>query len=72
MRTIGKAGYPGVEAHASMLTALMDGNTIAIPDYARGFDVLQLLMVGLVLCVWAVSAAGWPRVVALSAAVFLI
>ena len=41
--------YPGVEAHASMLTALMDGSTIAIPDYARGFDVLQLLVVGLVL-----------------------
>ncbi|KJA12290.1 guanylate cyclase [Acidovorax temperans] len=43
------AVYPGVEAHASMLTALMDGNTLAIPDYARGFDVLQLLVVGLVL-----------------------
>ena len=41
--------YPGVEAHANMLSALMDGNAIAIPDYARGFDVLQLLCVGLVL-----------------------
>ena len=40
-----RPGRPGVsrrEAHASMLTALMDGSTIAIPDYARGFDVLQL------------------------------
>ncbi|MCZ8092133.1 MAG: adenylate/guanylate cyclase domain-containing protein [Acidovorax sp.] len=41
--------YPGVEAHANMLSALMDGNAIAIPDYARGFDVLQLVCAGLVL-----------------------
>jgi adenylate cyclase len=41
--------YPGVEAHANMLSALMDGNAIATPDYARGFDVFQLVCAGLVL-----------------------
>jgi adenylate cyclase len=41
--------YPGVEAHANMLSALMDGNVIAIPDYAGGFDVAQLLVAAVVL-----------------------
>ena len=62
--------YPGVEAHASMLTALMDGSTIAIPDYARGFDVLQLLMVGLVLAFGLSVLPAGPALL-LSAAVFL-
>ena len=61
--------YPGVEAHASMLTALMDGSTIAIPDYARGFDVLQLLMVGLVLAFGLSVLPAGPALL-LSAAVF--
>ncbi|HRL53569.1 MAG TPA: CHASE2 domain-containing protein, partial [Acidovorax temperans] len=62
--------YPGVEAHASMLTALMDGSTIAIPDYARGFDVLQLLIVGLVLAFGLSVLPAGPALL-LSAAVFL-
>lgn len=62
--------YPGVEAHASMLTALMDGSAIAIPDYARGFDVLQLLMVGLVLAFGLSVLPAGPALL-LSAAVFL-
>ncbi|WP_288482163.1 adenylate/guanylate cyclase domain-containing protein [uncultured Acidovorax sp.] len=62
--------YPGVEAHASMLTALMDGSAIAIPDYARGFDVLQLLMVGLVLALGLSVLPAGPALL-LSAAVFL-
>ena len=62
--------YPGVEAHASMLTALMDGSTLAIPDYARGFDVLQLLMVGLVLAFGLSVLPAGPALL-LSAAVFL-
>ena len=62
--------YPGVEAHASMLTALMDGSTIAIPDYARGFDVLQLLMVGLVLAFGLSVLPAGPALL-LSAAVLI-
>lgn len=62
--------YPGVEAHASMLTALMDGSAIAIPDYARGFDVLQLLMVGLVLAFGLSVLPAGPALL-LSAVVFL-
>lgn len=62
--------YPGVEAHASMLTALMDGSAIAIPDYARGFDVLQLLIVGLVLAFGLSVLPAGPALL-LSAAVFL-
>lgn len=62
--------YPGVEAHASMLTALIDGSTIAIPDYARGFDVLQLLMVGLVLAFGLSVLPAGPALL-LSAAVLI-
>lgn len=62
--------YPGVEAHASMLTALMDGSTIAIPDYARGFDILQLLVVGLVLALGLSVLPAGPALL-LSAAVLI-
>jgi adenylate cyclase len=34
-----------------MLSALMDGNTIVIPDYVYGFDVLQLVGAGLTLAI---------------------
>lgn len=47
--------YPGVETHANLLTGLMDGRMIAVPDYAAGYEVVVLVVVGLVL------ALGLPR-----------
>ena len=41
--------YPGVEVHASMLSGLLDGAIKVRPDYAAGFEALQLLVVGLAL-----------------------
>ncbi|MFY3385388.1 CHASE2 domain-containing protein [Paracidovorax sp. MALMAid1276] len=41
--------YPGVETHANVLSALLDGKNIVRPDYAVGFDALQLLCAGLML-----------------------
>ena len=41
--------YPGVEVHASMLSGLLDGAIKVRPDYAAGFEVLQLLVVGFAL-----------------------
>ena len=41
--------YPGVEVHASLLSGLLDGSIKVRPDYAAGFEVLQLLLVGLAL-----------------------
>lgn len=43
--------YPGVETHANVLSALLDGKNIVRPDYAVGFDALQLLCAGLLLAV---------------------
>ncbi|MFN4117859.1 CHASE2 domain-containing protein [Acidovorax sp.] len=43
--------YPGVETHANVLSALLDGKNIVRPDYAVGFDALQLLFTGLLLAV---------------------
>lgn len=45
---VGRA-YPGVETHANMLSAFLDGKSIVRPDYALGFDAAQLLSAGLLL-----------------------
>ena len=47
---VGRA-YPGVETHANMLSAFLDGRSIVRPDYAVGFDAAQLLATGLLLAV---------------------
>jgi len=41
--------YPGVEAHANVISGLLDGNTLVRPDYAIGYDVVILLLAGLAL-----------------------
>lgn len=45
---VGKA-YPGVETHANMLSAFLDGKSIVRPDYALGLDAAQLIGTGLLL-----------------------
>ncbi len=39
--------YPGVETHANLLSSMLDGKTIVVPDYALGVEVAYLLLVGL-------------------------
>lgn len=39
--------YPGVEAHANVISGLLDGKTFVRPDYAVGYDVIVLLLAGL-------------------------
>lgn len=39
------AVYPGVEVHASVLSGLLDGRGPLAPDWARGYEVAQLLAV---------------------------
>jgi adenylate cyclase len=41
--------YPGVEAHANMISGLLDGKLLVRPDYAVGYDVVILLLLGGVL-----------------------
>ncbi|WP_341909212.1 adenylate/guanylate cyclase domain-containing protein [Polaromonas sp. YR568] len=41
--------YPGVETHANVISGLLDGKTLVRPDYAMGFELVVLLLSGLVL-----------------------
>src|SRR5690606_33077556 len=34
--------YPGVEAHANVLSGFLDGKALYRPDYAVAFDVVQI------------------------------
>lgn len=45
---VGQA-YPGVETHANVLAALLDGQSIYKPDYAMGYEVTLLLLISLLL-----------------------
>lgn len=45
---VGQA-YPGVEVHANLLSAMLDGRLPVRPDYAVGYDIVVLLGVGLLL-----------------------
>lgn len=63
--------YPGVETHANLISGLLDGNLLQIPDYALGYEVLILMVSGLVLAVWLPLLTA-VRAVALSVAVLAI
>ncbi len=45
---VGRA-YPGVETHANMLSAFLDGKSIVRPDYVLGLDAAQLIGTGVLL-----------------------
>ncbi|MDR3454489.1 MAG: adenylate/guanylate cyclase domain-containing protein [Rhodoferax sp.] len=60
--------YPGVETHANLLSSLLDGKTLVRPDYAAGFEVVLLLLTGLLLA-FALPLLSAPRAVLLSVAV---
>lgn len=64
---VGRA-YPGVETHANVLSAFLDGKSIVRPDYSIGFDVLQVLCAGLLLAM-VLPLLSAARAVLLSAAV---
>jgi adenylate cyclase len=60
--------YPGVEVHANMISGLLDGRVYVRPDYALGFEVVILILAGLMLAV-ALPLLSAPKAVALSIAV---
>ncbi|MBP0598551.1 adenylate/guanylate cyclase domain-containing protein [Herbaspirillum sp. LeCh32-8] len=41
--------YPGVEVHANLIASIIDGDFKARPEFAVGFDLLQVLFIGLLL-----------------------
>lgn len=43
--------YPGVEVHATLLSAMLDGRFIHVPDYARGYALVTVLLASLALLV---------------------
>ncbi len=52
--------FPGVEVQANMVAGMIEGRTITRPDYALGFDLFQLLVLGLALLIFlpSLSAIG--------------
>ena len=43
------AEYPGVEVHANLIKSMLDGRFKARPDYALAFELVQILLFGLLL-----------------------
>ncbi len=64
-------GFPGVEAHANVVSGLLDGKELYKPDYAVGYDVLLLVLVGLTLA-FALPLLSAARAMVLSACVLLL
>ncbi len=60
--------YAGVETHANVISGMLDGKTLVKPDYAVGYEVLLLLVSGLLLA-FALPVLSAPKAVALSLAV---
>jgi adenylate cyclase len=60
------AAFPGVEVHANIVSGLLDHRLLAVPDYAPGYEVLTVLVAGLVL-VFGLSLLSAPRAVLLGA-----
>lgn len=63
--------YPGVEVHANVISGLLDGRLYVRPDYAVGFEVVTLVMAGLILAL-ALPLLSAPRAVVLSLVVILV
>ena len=63
--------YPGVEAHANVISGLLDGKVLVKPDYAIGYEVLMLVLAGLVLA-FALPIVSATRAVILSVVVITV
>jgi adenylate cyclase len=60
--------YPGVEVHANVISGLLEGRVTVKPDYALGFEVVILILAGVLLAL-ALPVLSATRAVALSLAV---
>ena len=60
--------YPGVETHANVISGLLDGKVFVKPDYAVGFEVVVLILSGMLLAI-ALPLLSAPKAVATSAVV---
>ncbi len=62
--------FPGVEAHANVISGLLDDRILVKPDYSVGYDVLLLIIAGLTLAI-ALPLLTASRAMLLSALVLL-
>ncbi|MGJ7571161.1 CHASE2 domain-containing protein [Variovorax sp. RB2P76] len=60
------AAFPGVEVHANVVSGLLDHRLLSVPDYAPGYEVLLVLVAGLVLA-FGLSLLSASRAVLLAA-----
>ncbi len=60
--------YPGVETHANVISGLLDGKIFVKPDYAVGYEVVILVLAGLLLA-FSLPLLSAPRAVATSAGI---
>lgn len=65
------ANYPGVEAHANLITGLLDGHLPVKPDYALGYELVVLVASSLLLALLLPSLGLWSGA-ALSAALIAV
>lgn len=63
--------YPGVEAHANVISGLLDGKVLVKPDYSMGYEVVILLISGLLLA-FALPLISATRAVLLSVLVIAV
>jgi adenylate cyclase len=63
--------YPGVEVHANVLSGMLSGTSIYIPDYAIGVEVAMLLMVGVALA-FVLPSLGASHALGFSLALLLV
>ncbi|MEJ8845214.1 adenylate/guanylate cyclase domain-containing protein [Variovorax rhizosphaerae] len=56
------ATFPGVEVHANVVSALLDRRLLAVPDYARGYEVAVLVIAGVVLAIGLSLLRMWRAV----------
>ncbi|MBL8372358.1 MAG: adenylate/guanylate cyclase domain-containing protein [Burkholderiaceae bacterium] len=63
--------YPGVETHANLISGMLDGKILVKPDYALGFEVVALIVSGLVLAL-GLPLLSASRAVLLSAFILVV
>lgn len=44
--------YPGVEIHANVIESILDSNFLHRPDFSLGYDLLQVIVIGILLGVF--------------------
>ena len=62
--------YPGVETHANVISGWLDNKVTLKPDYAMGYDVVVLILAGILLA-FGLPLLSAPKAVGLSAGVLL-